>query len=123
MHELSLAKDIIEIINHNVPANEIQNVREIIVKTGQFSGVAAESLKFSFQAITSKTELENAELKIIEVPFRIKCNSCGEVTTNEFGISFCEKCSSGNAEIISGTELEITEIKITEIKPAETEKA
>jgi hydrogenase nickel incorporation protein HypA/HybF len=114
MHELSLAKDIIEAVYQNVPASEIINVKQVVVKAGQFSGIVSDSLKFSFKAITANTELENAELEIIEIPFLIKCGSCGKTTTNEFGMMICEECGSAGTEIISGTELEISEVKIEE---------
>ncbi|MCI0449872.1 MAG: hydrogenase maturation nickel metallochaperone HypA [Chlorobi bacterium] len=114
MHELSLAKDIIEAVYQNVPASEIINVKQVVIKAGQFSGVVADSLKFSFEAITANTDLENAELKIIEIPFYIKCGSCGKKTTNEFSMMVCEECSSANTKIISGTELEICEVKLEE---------
>ena len=112
MHELSLARDIIETVQQNVPKEEICRVKYVVIKIGAFSGVDTDSLKFSFQAITSDTELEGAELEIIDIPFLLKCNSCGETTTNEFGMMICSGCGSGDTEIISGNELQIVEVKI-----------
>jgi hydrogenase nickel incorporation protein HypA/HybF len=114
MHELSLAKDIIETVNQNVPNEELCRVKSVVIKVGAFSGVVADSLKFSFRAITSETELEGAELEIIDIPFILKCSDCGKETTNEIGMMLCSECGSANTEIISGGELQITEVKIQE---------
>lgn len=112
MHELSLAKDIVEMVYQSVPANEIKNVRFVVMKVGQFSGVVTDSLKFSYQAITSGTELESSELEVIDIPFRLKCYNCNNVTGNEFGMMICEECGSSNTEILSGDELKVQEVRL-----------
>jgi hydrogenase nickel incorporation protein HypA/HybF len=114
MHELSLARDIIETVNQSVPKEEISRVKSVVIKVGAFSGVVTDSLKFSFQAITSETELEGAELEIINIPFVLKCNDCRKETSNEIGMMLCSDCGSGNTEIVSGGELQIVEVKIQE---------
>lgn len=111
MHELSIAQDILEIIRQNVPSEEIDQIELVSIKIGEFAGVVADSLQFSFMAITSGTELDQVKLDIIHVPFLIKCNSCGKESTNEFGMMICE-CGSGDTEIISGNELKVTEVKL-----------
>lgn len=112
MHELSLAKDIVEMVYQYVPANEIKGVKSVIMKVGQFSGVVTDSLKFSYEAITSQTELEGSELEIIDIPFLLKCHNCNNVTGNEFGMMICEECGSSNTEILSGDELKVQEVKL-----------
>lgn len=113
MHELSLARDIVEIVYQNVPSNEINKVKSVVVKLGQFSGVVADSLKFSYSAITSQTDLEKSELEIIDIPFELKCHSCGKITSNEFGMSVCIECGSPDTEILSGNELEVLEVRVS----------
>jgi len=112
MHELSLARDIVEIVYKNVPASEINSVKYVVVKVGQFSGVVIDSLKFSYEAITFQSGIEKSKLEIIDVPFRLKCNNCGKTTSNEFGMAICAECGSSNTEILSGIELEVMEVKI-----------
>ena len=112
MHELSLAKDIVEMVYQYVPANEIKGVKSVIMKVGQFSGVVTDSLKFSYEAITSQTELEGSELEIIDIPFLLKCHNCNKTTANEFGMMICDECSSFHTEILSGSELEVQEVRL-----------
>jgi len=112
MHELSLAKDIVEMVYQSVPAKEIKAVKFVVIKVGAFSGVVTDSLKFSYMAITSQTELEGSELEIIDIPFKLKCHNCNNVTSNEFGMMICDDCGSGNTELLSGNELEVQEVKL-----------
>lgn len=112
MHELSLARDIIEVVHQSVPENEIKHIKQVVIKVGRFSGVVADSLRFSYMAITSGTDMEASELEIIDIPFELKCNTCGKTTSNEFGMMICENCGSGDTEIISGSELAVSEVKL-----------
>jgi len=112
MHELSLARDIVEMVYLNVPANELHNVQYVVVKVGEFSGVVKDSLVFSFMAITSETELENSELEIIDIPFKLRCNNCGKTSSNEIGMMICENCGSTDTLILSGNELQVVEVKL-----------
>lgn len=114
MHELSLAQDIIETVKQNVTAAELPKVREIIVEVGAFSGVVADSLKFSFEAITSGTELNDAVMKIVDIPFCLKCNDCGNETSTEIPMLLCSICGSSSTQILSGDELRVKELKIAE---------
>lgn len=114
MHELSLAQNIIETVKQNVTADELINVREVIVEVGAFSGVVADSLKFSFEAITSGTELNDAVMKIVDIPFCLKCNDCGSETSTEIPMLLCSICGSSNTQILSGDELRVKELKIAE---------
>lgn len=114
MHELSLAQDIIETVKQNVTVTELSKVREIIVEVGAFSGVVADSLKFSFEAITSGTELNDAVMKIVDIPFCLKCNDCGNETSTEIPMLLCSICGSSNTQILSGDELRVKELKIAE---------
>lgn len=114
MHELSLAQDIIETVKQNVTADELTKVREVIVEVGAFSGVVADSLKFSFEAITSGTELNDAVMKIVDIPFCLKCNDCGSETSTEIPMLLCSICGSSNTKILSGDELRVKELKLTD---------
>lgn len=110
MHELSVAQNIIETIELNVPKDELKNVRQVLLKVGEFSGVVIDSLKFSYEVITSGTEIQNSELKIELIPFLIKCNSCGSITTNIYALRECADCLLMDTEVLSGEELIISEI-------------
>ncbi|MBM4165332.1 MAG: hydrogenase maturation nickel metallochaperone HypA [Ignavibacteria bacterium] len=114
MHELSLAQNIVEIIHQHVHENDLHNVTNVKTVVGECSGVAAESLAFSFSVIVNNTPLNNANLVIQKIPFEVYCNVCKKKSSNEFGMNVCSFCASTNCEILSGTEMNIVEIEMFE---------
>jgi hydrogenase nickel incorporation protein HypA/HybF len=114
MHELSLAKDIVDIISKSIPGAELKNVNTVLLKAGEISGVVTDSLKFAYEAVVSGSELQSSKLEIIDVPFRIMCSRCKHETTNEFGMLICSDCGSGDTQIISGNELQVVEVRLNE---------
>jgi hydrogenase nickel incorporation protein HypA/HybF len=114
MHELSVAQNIVEIIQQHVPESELERVAAVRLKIGAVAGIVPESLVFSFQAITAESSLCHAHLEIECIPFRIHCNTCDTTTENEVGFAVCETCGSTDTKILSGSELNIVEIEIAE---------
>ncbi|MCU0373415.1 MAG: hydrogenase maturation nickel metallochaperone HypA [Ignavibacteria bacterium] len=112
MHELSVAQNIVEILNENVARYEYSRVKTVLLEIGEYSGIIPDSLIFCFDSIKSDTPFENAELKIRNIPFKIYCNACKSETGNNFGMRICEKCGGNDTEIISGMELKITDVLI-----------
>ncbi len=110
MHELSIAKNIIEIINESVGEKDLRNIEKVVLNVGEFSGVVPDSLQFSLEAISTGTELESARYEMIRIPFTIKCKVCNNESDNELGIVKCPVCGGKDTEVISGNELLISEI-------------
>ena len=119
MHELSVAQNIVEIIQQHVPESELKRVAAVRLKIGAIAGIVPESLEFSFQAITAESMLRHAHLEIESLPFRIHCNACGTATENSVGFALCDTCGSADTKILSGSELHIVEIEIAEPEEAE----
>jgi hydrogenase nickel incorporation protein HypA/HybF len=114
MHELSIAQNIIETVQSNVPKSDWEHIAAVRLKIGTGAGVVADSLEFSFDAVKADSKINNAYLEIESIPFRIHCNVCDVDMDAENGMALCEKCGSADTKIISGTELIISEIEITE---------
>jgi hydrogenase nickel incorporation protein HypA/HybF len=114
MHELSVAQNIIEIIQQSVPKAEWNHVTAVRVKIGAVAGIVPDSLKFSFQAIASESEFSNVDLITECIPFRVHCCACNTDSENEDGFAICGECGSNDIKIISGTELQIKEIELEE---------
>ncbi len=114
MHELSIAQNIIEIIQQHVPELEWERVTVVRLKIGAVAGIVPESLEFSFRAITAESLLSHTRLEIESVPFRIHCNACDTTTENEDGFALCGNCGSTDTKMLSGSELNISEIEIAE---------
>ena len=112
MHELSLAQSIIDIVKGNIPPKQIPDVKTVLVKVGDMSGVVSDSLLFCYDAIKTSSGLGQSSMRIEKIPFLVHCNDCNENSTNDFGLRACSFCSSFNTEIISGTEMSVSEVEL-----------
>ena len=114
MHELSLAQNIIEIVEQAVPAEERANIESVRIKVGELSNITVDSLLFSLEVITSGTPLGNAKFPVEYIPLKVICKDCNKEFNNQFTIIVCPLCNGKNTEVLSGTELMISEIEIKE---------
>ncbi|MCX7983617.1 MAG: hydrogenase maturation nickel metallochaperone HypA [Bacteroidetes bacterium] len=114
MHELSIAQSVVEIVTNTVRQENLHRVLVIRMKVGAMVGVVIDSLKFSFQAITVGTPLEQAQLTIEAVPFQIQCTTCGRVSKIDDGVVQCPLCNSFETCVVSGNELTVTAIEISD---------
>lgn len=120
MHELSIAQNIVEIIQEHVPTNGLPLVKNVKLKIGELAGLVPDSLKFCFDAITEQTPMRNAVLVVEHVPFVIECRKCGRVSTNDVGMFLCAGCGCDETKMISGNELLVTEIELFDEKEVTT---
>jgi len=114
MHELSIAQNIVEMIQRHIPQDEWNQVVAVKVRIGAVAGIVPDSLKFSFQAITAESALCNARLITEHIPFRVHCRTCNTTTENEDGFAMCGECESTDIQVLSGTELHVVEIELEE---------
>ena len=112
MHELSIAKNIIDIVTDNLAEYPEARVDLIKVEIGVFSGVDPEALRFCFPLTAEGSSVEGAELLIDTVPLTVNCNECG----NDHAISDlmqCPVCGSLKVTIASGRELAVSSVDLT----------
>jgi len=105
MHELSIAKSILEIALRRAESAGFRRIHSVYLKIGRLSGIEPDSLRFCFGVISADTIAESAKLEVELVPLRAKCAGCGE----EFEMAevdfMCPGCHNENVEVISGTEM------------------
>jgi len=116
MHELSIAQNIVEIIQEHVPISGLPLVKNVKLKIGELAGVVPDSLEFCFDVITEQTPMRNAVLVVEHVPFVIECRKCGRVSTNDVGTFLCLACGSDETRMVSGNELMVMAIEVLDEK-------
>ena len=77
MHELSIADAVVTIAGRHAAGRRVTRVD---VKVGHLRQVVPDSLTFAFELLTAGTEMEGAELVIVQVPAAVRCNACGAET-------------------------------------------
>lgn len=113
MHELSIAMEILDIVEKEAIKHGASVVRQVNLRVGDLSGVETESLAFSFDAVKGEKELtRGAVLAIERLPVRISCTPCDGVFTGTGHMVLCPRCEGFDTELLQGEELEIADIEI-----------
>ena len=110
MHELSIAREIIAIVDDELARLHLRRVITVNIRLGVMNSVVPEALAFSFEAAVTGTDLDGARLEIKTIPIKGCCRSCRqEFIVKEFQF-ICPHCGSSRLEVIEGEELEIDHI-------------
>ncbi|MCJ7553508.1 MAG: hydrogenase maturation nickel metallochaperone HypA [Ignavibacteriaceae bacterium] len=112
MHELSIAQNIIRIINSSVEKEKLGLADKIYLKVGRLSNILTESLLFCFNSAIENTPLQNSELAIEIVPIKIQCNDCNQISATDDFIFTCPSCNGSSITVIGGDELVISSIHL-----------
>ena len=108
MHELSIARGIIDIAMKEAADKQLENIEEIGLKIGALTGVNSDALMFAFEAATVDTPLARTKLCVEFVEISGICQSCGrDIRVHDYAF-ICEHCGSTDLKITGGEELDIT---------------
>ena len=108
MHELAIACNIVELAD---AAAKSRRVKRLTLEIGELAGVTTDMMKFCFSEAAEGTLLENAQLKIIDIPARGLCRDCGAVFHTPDLYTSCS-CGSFNLERLQGEELNVKSIEV-----------
>jgi len=108
MHELGIATEIINIVQHEMIKRHLDKIKTIGLRIGALSGVDPEALTFGFQAATMDTPLTGTELAIEHIPVQGSCKSCDKEFEVKDFIFICPHCDSRDIQIMHGEELDIS---------------
>jgi hydrogenase nickel incorporation protein HypA/HybF len=114
MHELGIARDILEVVNQYITEEQMPTVRSVRIRLGTLSGIVPESLSFCFEAIVADTPMAKASLEIIRVPTKADCTGCGNSFEIEDPAFLCSQCGGIDIKVVSGTELQVVDIEIAD---------
>lgn len=112
MHELSVAKNIIEIVTDFAMKHKAHQVTEVVLDIGAVSGVIPENLEFAWEISAKSTIAENAIMKINLIEAKALCLDCKKEFKLEDIYSMCVLCGSIRYDIIQGRELKVKSILI-----------
>ena len=107
MHELSLCRAILDIIDEHVAGKEFKRIKRIGLEIGQLAGVDESALRFGFEAITKGTRAERADLTIIEVEGQAICETCQKTVAMKHYYDACQICGQFSLTVIQGEELRL----------------
>ncbi len=112
MHELSICRSLIELINAEAKEKGFQTVLEIELRVGEFSGLVPDCIREFFPYAAGGTVAENAELKIESVPAAFKCLDCGYEGAVDRKSARCPSCQSQSIKMTAGREFFVESLKV-----------
>lgn len=110
MHEMAIAKGIVDVALDTLEAHHGTVIHAIQVHIGTLSGVEPEALQFCFEAVTTGTKAAGATLEIISIPMKAKCLDCEETFQISDYRFLCPHCGSFAIQELQGRELRVASI-------------
>ncbi|HYE89209.1 MAG TPA: hydrogenase maturation nickel metallochaperone HypA [Vicinamibacterales bacterium] len=112
MHELSVALALVELASEAL-ADRGRRVSAVHLRVGALSGVDPDALRFSFDMAAAGSELEGAQLRIVDVPVTAWCAGCdAERAVVSISCRRCAVCRAVAPRIVRGEELELVGLEI-----------
>lgn len=112
MHEMSIALDILDIVEKTAQTNGATVVKDICVDVGALAGVMIPALEFNLEVAKHNTCAREADIHIQEIEGRGRCLTCGGTFPMGFYIEPCPKCDDGYLSTVAGDELRVREIEV-----------
>lgn len=114
MHEMSLAQNILDIVQKTASQHNAKKVLKITIRAGQLRGIVPEQLKFCFGFVAKDSLAEEAELLVHSLPIKGRCKQCQtEFFVKEFRFA-CEACQAEDIEVLQGMELLVENIEVAD---------
>ncbi|CAN5342138.1 hydrogenase maturation nickel metallochaperone HypA [soil metagenome] len=112
MHELSIASSILELARRHVPGGSC--LRSLKLTAGPMRAIEPEAMQFAWQAILQEAGADEISLELNQLPWQLRCASCGREWQSESTDCICV-CGSDRVSPVGGDELQITSIEVDDI--------
>lgn len=112
MHEMSLAENVLNIIEDAAREQNFRCVRTVVLEIGRLSAVEAGAMRFCFDAVTRGSIAEGAQLEIIEIPGEGRCTSCDITVTMQEQYGLCPECGSPHLKIVAGNQMRVKDLMV-----------
>lgn len=112
MHELSLCKNILDIVKQQMLDKPDYCLNIIHLEIGELAAIEKSALVFSFDVIKQGTIAENAVLNMVDVEGRGWCEICQINILLHHYYDPCPQCNGHLIKIIAGEELRVKSIEV-----------
>ncbi|TAN75081.1 MAG: hydrogenase maturation nickel metallochaperone HypA [Gallionella sp.] len=112
MHEMSLAENVLQIIEDAAREQGFMRVKTVWLEIGQLACVEKESLRFCFDAVTHGSIAEQAHLEIIETAGQGQCEKCARNFPLSALYEVCPECGGAQIKITGGNEMRVKELEV-----------
>ena len=112
MHEVSLCKGILRIIEEQALTQKFNKVKTVFLEIGTLANVEIEALRFAFPLVIRDSIADQAELRVIEQAAKARCLSCSRVVEIRRRLDPCPHCGGLSLKVTSGDGLQLKELEV-----------
>jgi hydrogenase nickel incorporation protein HypA/HybF len=117
MHELAVCQALLSQVAEVALAHQASAVASVTVRIGPLSGVEARLLRQAWPIASAGSSAADAELRILELPLRVRCETCGAETDASVNRLLCSACGDWHTQVISGDELLLERVELVRATP------
>ena len=112
MHELSLADEIVRLVEAAAAREPFKRVATLRLEAGALAGVEVSALRFALEAIVPGTCLQGAQIEIEEPPGRAWCARCEAEVCITSRADPCPQCDGYPVKPVGGTALRVLDLVV-----------
>ena len=112
MHEISVCESVRRIVEEHARAKAVRRVRRVRLEIGRFSCVGGEAMRFAFDVVMKGSVADGAELVLVELPGRARCDACGRDVEIDDWLAPCPVCGSPGLTPLGGDEMRIRDMEV-----------
>ena len=112
MHEISLAAEILHLIEQARDKDPFEQVKYLRLEAGALSGVDVSALRFALDSMVPGTCLADAEIDIDEIPAIAWCTHCSQRVQMKDRLDTCPQCGEAQLHPEGGTGLRVLELRV-----------
>lgn len=112
MHELSIAINIVEMIEENAERERADKVDKFEIDVGTLSGVVIDALEFALEEAVKDSICSKAVWKINEIQAKAQCMECSHLFIMDNYFTSCPKCDGFGKKILQGKEIQLKSITV-----------
>lgn len=112
MHELSIARGIVELAEEQAERHGSQVIEEMELEIGRLSGVEIQTLEFALESAVKGSKLANARIVRHYIDGEGRCSDCERTFAMDTWLTPCPFCGSYLVKITKGKELRVKSIVV-----------
>jgi hydrogenase nickel incorporation protein HypA/HybF len=117
MHELSLAEQILALVEQAAQREGFSRVALLRLQAGALAGVEVPALRFALEALQPGSVLAEARIEIETPPGRAWCGACRMDVEISSRLDPCPRCGHLQLRINAGTELRVLDLLVNDTLP------
>jgi hydrogenase nickel incorporation protein HypA/HybF len=114
MHELTLAAQVLDIVEQALGDDSTAHVHTLRLSVPALAGVEVGALRFALDALAPGTALEGARIVIDEPASRARCSACAAEVPLRDRLAPCPVCGSGPLRVTGGTAMQVQELWVAD---------